>query len=204
GRSCRVGVTEPVSRHRSRMGAGPRDAVARGPRQSRACPAGVRSANARLTCGWAARDKAGILGDRSGSGDGQTRPRSRMVTGRESQLPFYSCATSFSESEGAWPRGHHSMPAESAFVHLHVHSSYSLLEGALTITRLAELAKNDRQPALALTDTDNMFGALEFSEKVAGFGIQPIVGCTMAVDFGDLENRNIEHVWPHLVLLAAD
>jgi DNA polymerase-3 subunit alpha len=126
-----------------------------------------------------------------------------MVTGRESQLPFYSCATSFSESEGAWPRGHHSMPAESAFVHLHVHSSYSLLEGALTITRLAELAKNDRQPALALTDTDNMFGALEFSEKLAGFGIQPIVGCTMAVDFGDLESRNIEHVWPRLVLLAA-
>ena len=42
------------------------------------------------------------------------------------------------------------------FVHLHVHSSYSLLEGALTIARLAELAKADHQPALALTDTDNM------------------------------------------------
>ena len=49
------------------------------------------------------------------------------------------------------------------FVHLHVHSSFSLLEGALTIARLAELAKSDNQPALALTDTDNMFGALEFS-----------------------------------------
>ena len=82
------------------------------------------------------------------------------------------------------------MPAEPAFVHLHVHSSYSLLEGALTIARLAELAKQDRQPALALTDTDNMFGALEFSEKLAGCGIQPIVGCAMAVDFGDLETRN--------------
>ncbi len=46
------------------------------------------------------------------------------------------------------------------FVHLHVHSSYSLLEGALTIARLAELAKADKQAALALTDTDNMFGAL--------------------------------------------
>jgi DNA polymerase-3 subunit alpha len=56
------------------------------------------------------------------------------------------------------------------FVHLHVHSSYSLLEGALTIARLAELAKADHQPALALTDTDNMFGALEFSEKLAGYG----------------------------------
>ena len=72
---------------------------------------------------------------------------------------------------------------EPRFVHLHVHSSYSLLEGALTIARLAELAKKDRQPALALTDTDNMFGALEFSEKMAGAGIQPIVGCALGNRF---------------------
>ena len=78
---------------------------------------------------------------------------------------------------------------EPRFVHLHVHSSYSLLEGALTIARLAELAKKDRQPALALSDTDNMFGALEFSEKLAGGGIQPIVGCTIGIDFGDQEKR---------------
>ena len=77
--------------------------------------------------------------------------------------------------------------ADPGFVHLHVHSSYSLLEGALTIGRLAELAKKDRQPALALTDTDNMFGALEFSEKMAASGIQPIVGCALGVDFGDHE-----------------
>jgi DNA polymerase-3 subunit alpha len=91
------------------------------------------------------------------------------------------------------------------FVHLHVHSSYSLLEGALPIARLAELAKKDRQPALALTDTDNMFGALEFSEKMAGYGIQPIVGCALGIDFGDQENRGPsagDH-WPRLVLLAA-
>src|SRR5690606_18671347 len=75
----------------------------------------------------------------------------------------------------------------AGFVHLHVHSSYSLLEGALTIARLAELAKADRQPALALTDTDNMFGALEFSEKMAGAGIQPIVGVCFAIDFADQE-----------------
>jgi DNA polymerase-3 subunit alpha len=96
------------------------------------------------------------------------------------------------------------MALEPAFVHLHVHSSYSLLEGALTIARLAELAKHDRQPALALTDTDNMFGALEFSEKLASSGIQPIVGCAMAIDFSDIENRNTEHNWPRLVLLATD
>src|SRR5438045_9487276 len=76
---------------------------------------------------------------------------------------------------------------DPGFVHLHVHSSYSLLEGALTIGKLAELAKADRQPALALTDTDNMFGALEFSDKLASAGIQPIVGCALAIDFSDQE-----------------
>jgi DNA polymerase-3 subunit alpha len=91
------------------------------------------------------------------------------------------------------------------FVHLHVHSSYSLLEGALSIARLAEMAKKDRQPALALTDTDNMFGALEFSEKMASAGIQPIVGCALGVDFGDQENRgpSAGDLWPRIVLLAA-
>src|SRR5262244_75266 len=94
------------------------------------------------------------------------------------------------------------------FVHLHVHSSYSLLEGALTIARLCELAKADRQPALALTDTDNMFGALEFSDKMAAAGIQPIVGCALAVDFADQDAApragsptHLER--PRIVLLAA-
>src|SRR4051812_20959859 len=97
--------------------------------------------------------------------------------------------------------------ADPGFVHLHVHSSYSLLQGALTIARLAELAKADRQPALALTDTDNMFGALEFSEKMAAVGIQPIIGCALAIDFGDQEAdaRNPAHAarLPRVVLLAA-
>src|SRR5215207_9656009 len=93
------------------------------------------------------------------------------------------------------------------FVHLHVHSSYSLLEGALTIARLAELAKADRQPALALTDTDNMFGALEFSEKMAAAGIQPIIGSALAVEFHDQESgprgAGTTAARPRIVLLAA-
>ncbi|HET9716346.1 MAG TPA: DNA polymerase III subunit alpha [Pseudolabrys sp.] len=97
--------------------------------------------------------------------------------------------------------------ANTEFVHLHVHSSYSLLEGALTIARLAELAKADHQPALALTDTDNMFGALEFSEKMAGSGIQPIIGCALAVDFGDTDqgsrNGHVQARPSRIVLLAA-
>jgi DNA polymerase-3 subunit alpha len=94
------------------------------------------------------------------------------------------------------------------FVHLHAHSSYSLLEGAMTIARLTELAKSDRQPALALTDTDNLFGALEFSDKLASAGIQPIVGCALAVDFADQEvgprnGNGPPPKRPRIVLLAA-
>ena len=71
------------------------------------------------------------------------------------------------------------------FVHLRVHSAYSLLEGALQIKKLAALAKADRMPALGIADTGNLFGALEFAEKMVESGIQPIVGCQVALDFGD-------------------
>ncbi|MBR1220033.1 DNA polymerase III subunit alpha [Bradyrhizobium sp. U87765 SZCCT0131] len=96
--------------------------------------------------------------------------------------------------------------ASAGFVHLHVNSAYSLLRGAMKIAKLAELAKADHQPALALTDTDNMFGALEFSDKMAGSGIQPIVGCALAIDFGDVEPTSrsvLANSHGRLVLLAA-
>ncbi|HEU4475322.1 MAG TPA: DNA polymerase III subunit alpha [Methyloceanibacter sp.] len=71
------------------------------------------------------------------------------------------------------------------FVHLRVHSAYSLLEGALTIPKLAQLAREDGAPALALTDSNNLFGALEFSEELAGTGIQPIIGMTLSLAFAN-------------------
>jgi DNA polymerase III subunit alpha len=95
------------------------------------------------------------------------------------------------------------------FVHLHLHSAYSLLEGALPLAKLVELASADRQAAVALTDTNNMFGALEFSTKMAGAGIQPIVGCALSIDCGDQEQRRATGPGgaavqlPRLVLLAA-
>jgi DNA polymerase-3 subunit alpha len=73
------------------------------------------------------------------------------------------------------------------FIHLHVHSAYSLLEGALKLGTLLDLAKADKQPALGIADTNNLFGALEFSEKAAGKGIQPLLGCELNIDFGDTE-----------------
>ncbi|MGY2050771.1 DNA polymerase III subunit alpha [Methylobacterium sp. JK268] len=92
------------------------------------------------------------------------------------------------------------------FVHLHTHSSYSLLEGALKIGDLVKAASADRQPALALTDTNNLFGALEFSEKAAGSGIQPIAGIQLSVLFEapDPGQRGAPPPPPNLVLLAKD
>src|ERR1700751_1662812 len=99
------------------------------------------------------------------------------------------------------------VPSNAGFVHLPVHSAYSLLKGSIKIAKLGELAKADRQPALARTDPDNMFGALEFSDKMAGSGIQPIVGCELAVDFGDTDPnaRNAAAIASpaRIVLLAA-
>ncbi len=81
--------------------------------------------------------------------------------------------------------------SEVGFVHLHTHSSYSLLESSLTITKLAKLAASDNMPALALTDTNNLFGALEFSEKMKSSGIQPIIGLQLAINFNDREASRI-------------
>src|ERR1700761_4387655 len=91
----------------------------------------------------------------------------------------------------------------AGFVHLHVHSAYSLLKGAIKIQKLAELAKADPQPELALTDTDNMFGALEFSDKLAGYGIQPIVGCELAIDFGDQDPNARNAIGPSRIVLLG-
>lgn len=77
----------------------------------------------------------------------------------------------------------HADEADRLFVHLRVRSAYSLLEGALRIDELVELASQQRMPALALTDTNNLFGALEFSQSLHAAGIQPIIGCSLVVSF---------------------
>ncbi|MGE0212332.1 MAG: DNA polymerase III subunit alpha [Parvibaculaceae bacterium] len=78
-----------------------------------------------------------------------------------------------------------SAPRSAPFVHLRVHSSYSLSEGALPVKQLAKLAHDMNMPALSITDTNNLFGALEFSETLAEKGIQPIIGCTLKINFAD-------------------
>ncbi|MBS0185921.1 MAG: DNA polymerase III subunit alpha [Proteobacteria bacterium] len=68
---------------------------------------------------------------------------------------------------------------EVPFVHLRVHTAYSLLEGALKIKDIPMLLKTHKMPAIAMTDTGNLFGALEFSLSLAEQGIQPIIGCQL-------------------------
>ena len=83
------------------------------------------------------------------------------------------------------------VPPESGprFVHLRVHSAYSLLEGALQLGKIVGHAVKDRSPAVAVTDTNNLFGALEFAQKASKDGVQPIMGCQIDVLFGDEQER---------------
>jgi DNA polymerase-3 subunit alpha len=92
----------------------------------------------------------------------------------------------------------------SSFVHLHTHSAYSLAEGAIKADKLAVLAKEAGMPALALTDTANMFGALEFSGYCAGKGVQPIIGCQLNLTRAATDDRpEIARLLPDPIVALA-
>ncbi len=91
----------------------------------------------------------------------------------------------------------------TGFVHLHVHSAYSLLEGAIRVGELKTLCLAARMPAVAVADTNNLFGALEISQELAEAGIQPIAGVQLAFNVDALlpvEQKQAKP--PGLVLLA--
>ncbi len=71
--------------------------------------------------------------------------------------------------------------ADPSFIHLRVHSAYSLSEGAIKADKIAALALAGDMPAVALTDTGNLFGALEFSQACVAKSVQPIIGCQIAI-----------------------
>lgn len=87
------------------------------------------------------------------------------------------------------------------FVHLRVHSAYSLSQGAIRVPELAGMAKDMQMPAVAITDSGNLFGALEFSQYCTKSGIQPIIGCQVG-----LPSRNDKPGSPAepIVLLAQN
>jgi len=94
--------------------------------------------------------------------------------------------------------------ADPSFVHLHVHTHYSLLDGATRIQPLIQRAKEDGMPAVAITDHGNMFGAVEFYEAARKAGIKPIIGCETYLASGRSKDRDGLKESYHLLLLAMN
>ena len=89
------------------------------------------------------------------------------------------------------------------FIHLRLHSSYSLLKGAIRPEELPALCKEASMPAVGITDSGNLFGALEISELLIRNGVQPLIGCEFKFKFNvDSEDQARESDYSTLVLLA--
>ncbi len=95
----------------------------------------------------------------------------------------------------------------SDFIHLHLHTQYSLLEGACRIPEILAIAKSYKMDSLAITDHGNMFGAIDFYLEAQKVGIKPIIGCEVYVapkSRLDKSGSGIEDAANHLILLAKD
>ena len=93
------------------------------------------------------------------------------------------------------------------FVHLHLHTQFSLLDGAIRLDELFKKAKEYRMPALAITDHGAMFGAIEFYQQAQKNGIKPIIGCEVYVAPGsrlEKTSKGISEASYHLILLAKN
>ncbi len=98
-------------------------------------------------------------------------------------------------------------PETPSFVHLHVHSEYSLLDGACRMTDLARVAKEMAMPAIAVTDHGNLFGAIDFYTAATKAGVKPIIGCEVYIAPGDRrskEAKGLREASYHLLLLAMN
>jgi len=95
--------------------------------------------------------------------------------------------------------------ADLKFAHLHLHSQYSLLDGANKIDDIINKSIEFNMPSVAITDHGNLFGALEFYEKAVKKGVKPIIGCEVYVAPGSrfAKNQNEKHSY-HLILLAMN
>jgi DNA polymerase-3 subunit alpha len=85
-----------------------------------------------------------------------------------------------------------SMPSDPRFVHLHLHTDYSLLDGACEIKQLAELAARQGMPAVAVTDHGNLFAAQNFYHEATSRNVKPIIGCEVYVAKGSRHDRGAE------------
>src|SRR5437870_3656101 len=98
--------------------------------------------------------------------------------------------------------------AHADFVHLHLHSEYSLLDGACRLDRLVERAKELNFSALALTDHGVLYGAIDFYQAAKANDIKPIIGCEVYVAPGSRHEKKTStggrDVYHHLMLLAKN
>ncbi|WP_050604178.1 DNA polymerase III subunit alpha [Ruegeria sp. 6PALISEP08] len=94
------------------------------------------------------------------------------------------------------------MSSNPRFIHLRVHTEYSLLEGAVRLKKLPALCEKMEMPAVAVTDTNSMFSALEFSVTASGAGVQPIMGCQVDLTFVQAQPGEKPRAPAPLVLLA--
>lgn len=94
----------------------------------------------------------------------------------------------------------------SRFIHLHCHTEYSLLDGAIRVRDLCAKAKEYDMDAVAITDHGNMFGAAYLYKQAKAEGIKPIIGCEIYVAHTDYQDKTSEfaRTWYHLVLLAQN
>ncbi|ATG47824.1 DNA polymerase III subunit alpha [Celeribacter ethanolicus] len=92
----------------------------------------------------------------------------------------------------------------ASFIHLRVHTEYSLLEGAMRLKKLSGMVTEMGMPAVAVTDTNNLFCALEFSEYAKGAGVQPILGCQVSVGYHEPEPGERQKAPAPVVLLAQN
>lgn len=89
------------------------------------------------------------------------------------------------------------------FVHLHIHTQYSLLDGAIRIDPLLKRAKEFGMESLAITDHGTMFGTIEFYEKALKAGVKPVIGCECYVAPRTLNDKTpLDKSLSHLMLLA--
>ncbi len=79
--------------------------------------------------------------------------------------------------------------ARDSFVHLHLHTEYSLLDGAIRMKELMKKAAEFKMPAVAITDHGNLFGAIEFYQEAVRAGVKPIIGCEAYVAPGSHKDR---------------
>ena len=94
------------------------------------------------------------------------------------------------------------MSSAAKFVHLRLHSEYSLLQGAMRLKSLPELCVEENMPAVAVTDKNNLFCALEFSVSASSKGVQPIIGCQIDTQYSELKvGETLPKIAP-LVLIA--